>query len=338
MENKEMKITIVGAGAIGGISGAYLTKAGRDVTMVEPYREHLERIRKGVRIDGVRGEMTVPLNAVSPDELKGPLGVVLLAVKSTKTLEALDNIKPLLDPDTVIVSFQNGINEDTIASAVGPERVIGCSIGWGATFVGPGHLSQTSEGAFIIGELNGEMSERLDYIKSILDDIAETKTTAKIYGHLWSKLSINCLIAGCAVLGLTVGEALEPERNKRLFVRLIREVIAAAEANGVRMELIEGAVDPYVFRRDDEEGMALCFQILDFMSAIHGRIKPGPLQDMERGVEPEVDYVTGYCVKKAREKNVTTPINAKVYELLKKMEKGKVKPTPKNLAELEGAE
>ncbi len=333
-----MKITIVGAGAIGGICGAYLTKAGRDVTLVEPYREHLERIRKGVRIHGVRGEMTVPLNAVSPDELKGPLGVVLLAVKSTKTVEAVDNTKPLLEPDTTIVSLQNGINVDTIAAKVGPQRVIGCSIGWGATFVGPGHLSQASEGGFIIGELSGEMTDRLDHIKSILNDIAETKTTAKIYGHLWSKLSINCLIAGCAVLGLTVGEALAPERNKRLFIRLIREVIAAAEANGVRMELIEGAVDPYVFRRDDEEGMALCFQILDFMSAIHGRIKPGPLQDMERGVEPEVEYVTGYCVKKGREKNVPTPINAKVYELLKKMEKGKVKPSPENMAELEAAE
>lgn len=106
MECEEMKITILGAGAIGGISGAYLTKAGREVTMVEPYKEHLEGIRKGVRIDGVRGEMAVPLDAVLPDELKGPLGIVLLAVKSTKTLEALDNIKPLLESDTTIVFFK----------------------------------------------------------------------------------------------------------------------------------------------------------------------------------------------------------------------------------------
>jgi 2-dehydropantoate 2-reductase len=323
-ERKEMKITILGAGAIGGISGAYLTKAGREGTMVEPYKEHLERIRK--------------VDAVLPDEFKGPLGVVLLAVKSTKTLEALDNIKPLLESDTTIVSLQNGINEDRIASVVGPQRVIGCSIGWGATYIGPGHLSQTSEGPFIIGELNGEMSERLDSIKSILDDITETKTSANIYGHLWSKLAMNCVIAGCAVLGLTVGEALGPERNKRLFIRLIREVINTAEANGVSMEPIEGALDPYVFKLSDDEGVALCFQILDVVTAIHGRVKPGPLQDFEKGIKSEVDYITGYCVDRACEKNVPTPINSRVREIIKKIEADKAYPTPDNLSELETAD
>ncbi|MCJ7824470.1 MAG: 2-dehydropantoate 2-reductase, partial [Anaerolineales bacterium] len=119
-----MKTTVIGAGAIGGISGAYLTRAGRDVTMVEAYEPHLERIREGVRIDGVRGDLTVPLKAVLPHDLEGPLGIVLLAVKSAKTLEVLETIKPLLVPESVIVSLQNGINEDRIASVVGAERVI----------------------------------------------------------------------------------------------------------------------------------------------------------------------------------------------------------------------
>jgi 2-dehydropantoate 2-reductase len=332
-----MKVTIVGAGAIGGISGAYLTKAGRDVTMVEPYKEHLERIRKGVRIDGVRGEMIVPLDAVSPDELKGPLGLVLLAVKSSKTADALDRIRPLLESDTVVVSLQNGINEDRIASLVGRERVIGCSIGWGATNIGPGHLSQTSEGPFVIGELDGKTGERLDLIKKTLDDITETRITTNIYGHLWSKLAMNCVVAGSAVLGSTIGQALGPERNKRLFIKLIGEVVKSAEANGVRLEPIEGALDPYVFTRTDEEGFALCFQILDMVIAIHGKVKPGPLQDVEKGIKSEVDYITGYCVEKAREKNVPAPINSRVLELIKDIEAQKASPSPENLSELENA-
>jgi len=332
-----MKLTILGAGAIGGICGAYLTRAGREVTMVEPYKEHRERIREAVYIDGVRGELTVPLNAVAAEELTGSLGLVLLAVKSARTLEALENIRPLVASDTTIVSLQNGINEDRIASVVGPERVVGCSIGWGATYVGPGHLSQTSEGKFIIGELSGEMTDRIESVKSVLDDITETTLTSNIYGHLWTKLAMNCVIAGCAVLGLTVGETLEPERNKRLFIKLIHEIIDVAEAHGVRMEPIEGVVDPYVFKRSDEEGIELCFQILDMVRAIHERVKPGPLQDLEKGIKTEVDYITGYCVDRAREKNLATPINTTVREIIKKIEASQATPSPKNLSELEAA-
>ena len=332
-----MKITVIGAGAIGGISGAYLTKAGRDVTLVEAYEPHLEGIRNGVVIDGVRGDLTVPLNAIPPGELEGPLGVVLLAVKSAKTLEVLERIELMLEPETVIVSLQNGINEDRIASVIGPERVIGCSIGWGATYIGPGHLSQSSDGPFVIGELDGKMSERLESVKNILDDITETKMSENIYGHLWSKLSMNCVIAGCAVLGLTVGESLGPERNKQLFIGLIREVVNVAEACGVSMEPVEGALDPHIFKRTDKEGIELCSQILDVVAAIHGRVKPGPLQDFEKGIKSEVDYITGHCVDRAREMNVPAPINARVREIIKKIEAGQASHSPDNLAELEAA-
>jgi len=317
-EGKKMKITILGAGAIGGICGAYL-------------------IREGVCVDGVRGELTTPLNAVVAEELTGPLGLVLLAVKSTKTLEALENIRPLLEPDTTIVSLQNGINEDRIASAIGPERVVGCSIGWGATYAGPGRLSQTSEGKFIIGELNGAMTDRIKSVKNILDDISETALTSNIYGHLWTKLAMNCVIGGCAVLGLTVGETLESERNKRLFIKLIREVIRTAEACGVTMEKYEGVVDPYVFKRSDEEGIELCFQLLDMVGATHGRVKPGPLQDIEKGIKTEVDHITGYCVDMAREKNVAAPINTTALEIIKEIETGQATPSPENLSALEAA-
>jgi 2-dehydropantoate 2-reductase len=330
-----MKITVIGAGAIGGISGAYLTKAGRRVTVVEAYEPHLEAIRKGVVIDGVRGDLAVPLNAISPEELEGPLGVVLLAVKSAKTLEVLERIQSMLEPESVIVSLQNGINEDRIASVIGPERVIGCSIGWGATYIAPGRLSQTSKGPFVIGELDGEVSERLESLKNILNDITETNMTTNIYGHLWSKLSMNCVIAGCAVLGSTVGEALEPERNKRLFIGLIREVVNVAEACGVTMETVDGGLDPHIFKRTDEEGIELCLQILDIVIAIHGRVKPGPLQDFEKGIKPEVDYITGHCVEKAREMNVPVPINETVREIIKKIEAGQAIPSLDNLAELE---
>ena len=90
----------------------------------------------------------MPLNAVEAKDLKGPLDLVLLTVKTPFTMNALDDIKPYVGPDTVIVTLLNGISEDAIASVFGPERVMGCVVGWGATNAGPGHLTQTSEGKF----------------------------------------------------------------------------------------------------------------------------------------------------------------------------------------------
>ncbi len=332
-----MNITIIGAGALGGICGAYLTEAGRDVTLIEPHKEHRERIREGLFIDGVRGEMKVALNAVPWEDVKGPLGLALLTVKTTHTRDALKTLMPHVGPETLIITLLNGISEDAIAAAVGPERVLGCVVGWGATNAGPGHLTQTSEGKFTLGELDGRMTDRLDMVKGVLDEIVETMLTDNLYGHRWSKLSINCLIAGCATLGLTVGEALEPERNKRVFIKLIAEVVETAEACGVAVEKFEGVVDPTVFKAADEEGLARCFQILDMMAAVAGNIYPGPLQDIERGLETEADYITGCCVDRAREAGVPAPINTEVRQILKQMETGELKPSPDSISLLEAA-
>ena len=281
--------------------------------------------------------MTVPLNAIPWEEVKGPLGLALLAIKSTRIREALDALAPHVGPDTLIVTLLNGISEDAVASAFGPGRVMGCVVGWGATNAGPGHLTQTSEGKFTLGELDGKMTDRLAAVKGVLDDIVETLLTDNLYGHRWSKLAINCLIAGCATLGLTVGEALAPERNKRVFIKLVAEVINTAEACGVAVEKFEGIVDPTIFKAIDKEALERCFQILDMMATIAGDIYPGPLQDIERGQKTEVDFITGCCVDHAAERGVATPINTRVRQILRQMETGEIKPSPDNISLLEEA-
>src|SRR4051794_1137885 len=112
-----MKITIIGAGAIGGLAGAYMTQAGHDVLLVDRWAEHVDALNtKGLYIDGVRGEMTIPVKAATPDRLTGPLDTVLVATKSQHTLDAVRQILPLLTPQSAIVSYQNGFNEPGIVS------------------------------------------------------------------------------------------------------------------------------------------------------------------------------------------------------------------------------
>jgi 2-dehydropantoate 2-reductase len=105
-----MSITICGVGAIGGLAGAYLARAGEDVLLVDQLTERVDAMnRHGLRITGA-ADFTVRVRACRSDELRGPLGLTFLAVKSQDTDAALDVLVPLVGPDTVVVSLQNGMN------------------------------------------------------------------------------------------------------------------------------------------------------------------------------------------------------------------------------------
>jgi 2-dehydropantoate 2-reductase len=105
----------------------------------------------------------------------------------------------------------------------------------------------------------------------------------------------------------------------------------------VTVEKFEGVVDPTIFKATDEEGVERCMQVLDMMAAVAGNIYPGPLQDIEKGLKTEVDYITGYCVDRAAEKSVAVPINTKVRDLIKRMESGETTASPDNISLLESA-
>src|SRR5690348_3430947 len=115
-----MKLTVVGAGAIGGVCGAYLIKAGHDVTFVDVVEEHVRIINDhGLTIEGINGEFTVPATAIHPRDLAGPLDAVMIAVKALHTEAAARQMLPYLAEDGYIVSLQNGLNEETISAVVG---------------------------------------------------------------------------------------------------------------------------------------------------------------------------------------------------------------------------
>ncbi len=120
------RITVIGAGAIGGTVGAFLAQAGYDVLLVDVVPEHVRIMNaEGLRITGIRGDRRYPVRAALPEELRGPLEIVLLCVKGHFTEAAMEQYASLLAPDGYIVSLQNGLNEEIIARYVGPERAAG---------------------------------------------------------------------------------------------------------------------------------------------------------------------------------------------------------------------
>src|SRR5499426_1413509 len=147
-----MKAIVFGAGAIGGTTGAALARAGHDVLLVDSFKEHVEAINAhGLTVERDGTSTTTRVAAVVPAQLGGDLPLVLLAVKSHHTVEALRDVAPRLAPAGTIVSLQNGLSEEQIAQAVGSDRTVGCLVNWAADWIGPGRILHGGHGAFILG-------------------------------------------------------------------------------------------------------------------------------------------------------------------------------------------
>src|SRR5215217_1771387 len=189
-----MKFTIIGAGAIGGLAGAYMTRAGHDVLLVDRWQEHVDALNaNGMTIHGVRGDLNVKVKATTTDQLSGDLGVVLIATKSQHTLEALKQIMPLLTAESAVVSYQNGFNEPDMVALLdeaglpGKNIVIGSIPNYGGALVDPGYIEFVHEGPIQLGELSGEMTQRLKDIGDALSALTEVQYSDCIWGQIWAK-------------------------------------------------------------------------------------------------------------------------------------------------------
>lgn len=241
-----MKITIMGAGAIGGLAGAYMTQAGHDVVLVDRWQEHVDAMnRDGLFIDGVRGEMRIPVQATTPDQLTGPLEAVLVATKSQHTEAAVQQVLPLLAPDGFIVSYQNGFNEPAIAEALrhaglgGDERVIGSIPNYGGALVDPGYLEFVHEGPIQLGELTGARTERLMELESMLESLTEVQLSDNIWGQVWSKEVYSAQVVFSALVDAHISESLGNPRYARVAGAIVREALEIAYANGIDVEAFD---------------------------------------------------------------------------------------------------
>ena len=238
-----MKVTMIGAGAIGGLAGAYMTRAGFDVLLVDRWREHVDALNAhGLRVDGVRGEMRVPVKACTPDELEGPLEAVLIATKSQHTEGALEQLLPLFGPETFVVSYQNGFNEPGIVATLeraglgGAERVMGSIPNYGGALVDPGYIEFVHEGPIQLGEMTGERTPRLETLAEMLSSLTEVQLSDNIWGQVWSKEVYSAQVVFSALADARIHETLGVERYARIAGAVVREALEIAEANGITVE------------------------------------------------------------------------------------------------------
>lgn len=350
-------IAIAGSGAVGGTTGAYLRRAGRDVLLVDGWHQNVEAIRRdGLLLKGRDEEFRVDARALHLDELSAlsePLDVVLLAVKSYDTEWMARALLPYLAPDGVVVSLQNGLNEERIAAIVGPERTAGCVVHFSVGMFEPGvatRYTRSDWSTFSIGELDGRRTARIDALAGLLRDVGPVEVTGDVWGALWMKLCINAMNNGLTGLtGLTSpGLWLDP-RGFAAMVRIGGEVVAVCEAQGRRMHPIEptGApspLEPAVLTRAaaGHEG-ALDEVRAVFVGTAEARRRGGRenisslLQDVMKRRRTEIEYLNGEVARRGAELGVPTPTNALVVDLVRRLERGELARDPANLDELAAA-
>ena len=326
-----MRTAIWGAGSIGLVVGALITKNGGQVDLVDAFQENVDKLNEyGATITG-HMDVSVPVRALSPDHVEGVYDLIILLTKQTQNHLVLPQITNHLGPDSLVLTLQNGIPEEDLAAAVGRERVIGGTVGFGATFLLPGITNLTSPAramktAFEIGELDGQITPRIQKVQAFLNLCGGTEIHRNLMGARWTKLLINSVMSGMsAALGATYGDILEDETAIRAAAHIADECVRVAKASGVTLVPMIGATF------DDFDltcggSMLHSLDKLHLIWDIHGALKASMLQDLEKGRRTEIDYINGHVCQAGRKVRIATPFNDMVVRLVKQSEeKGGVK-------------
>ena len=339
-----MKLGILGAGAIGGVIGGYLARAGEDVTLIDTWPANIERIKAhGLTVTAVEEEFTTNPTALHLGEVSAArpaFDAVVLSVKSNDTSWATKFIEPLLATGGFIVSAQNSINEDAIAAEVGWPRVVGCVVTIGAAMDEPGHARRTSAAtrpSFAVGEPSGMITPRVEAMVGLLGKVGTSRTTTNLWGERWAKMGTNCMAnALAAITGFTSFELRQDPQTCNLCIRLVAEVVDVASALGVGIGAING-FEGQVYHdavKDGAKMETLRGSLLEQGRTL-GEGRPSLAQDVMKGRKTEVEHLNGYVIRKGHEVGVATPANEAVYRLTKRLEAGELEPSIENLKHLD---
>ena len=300
-----MRIAAMAAGAVGGYFGARLAKAGHDVFFIARGANLAAMRKDGLRVESVHGDLHLPkLNVTDNPAEVGPVDIVLFAVKLWDTETGAEVARPLIGPDTRVITLQNGVDSyERIAPIVGKQRAVP-----GATYVvsvieRPGVIKQTSQAQSIVfGAANGKPDAALQAFAEAAKATGVSVTlTDNIERERWQKFILLTGTSGATALTRsTMGPILADPDMRTLFRNIMLEVLAVAQAKGVAID--DGFVDERVAFAD---------------SHFPPTMKASMANDLDRGNRLELDWLAGMVVKLGKQFKVPTPVNDTVYAALK---------------------
>ena len=332
-----MRIAIYGAGSLGTVLGAYLTKNGVAVDLVNHNRAHVEALKtNGAHITGTV-DFTVPVSALLPEEMTGKYDLIFLMTKQLRNREVVESLKGFLAEDGLVATLQNGIPEDGIAAVVGPEHTVGVVVEWGATLSAPGESTLTSEPdslSFHMGGMPGIRQEQLRKVKDVLEKMCPVEIEENLPGARWSKLLINATFSGLGtVMGGTFGNVTGDSLGREIAVRCMKEVIDVGRTAGVEFAPVQGKNVTALFYWKTLAKKVAAKLILPIAMKKHAAIEPSMLQDLKKGKPCEVDAINGVVCERGKAAGIPTPVNDKIVELIREIQDGKRKTGKENLKE-----
>lgn len=301
-------IAVVGAGAMGSLFGGLLAEGGLKVTLVDPFKEHIDNIKKnGLKIVGQGGDRYIPINATTNGADIVSADVVFVQCKAIYNAAAAKSVQHLFnkDTDTVAISFQNGLgNEEELAEYFGKDNVLGGLTAQGANVESPGVIRNHADLPSWIGEMADEgVTYRVREISQMLTDAGlPTESSETIRLDIWRKLMANIGIS--AVSGITrlnIGQIFNEHNGDSVSYAALDEAVAVAKAVGVEM--------------DAEEARAVLAKISNPETGTPGN-KSSLCVDLENNRPCEIDYINGAVVKIAKEHGIPVPVNEALVTLV----------------------
>ena len=298
-----MKISVMGAGGVGGVFGAVLADAGNDVQFIAR-GQHLAAMQNdGLRVVGARDIHIMPVNATDTPSSIGPVDVVLLTVKLWAVRETAERLLPLLHQETAVVTLQNGVEAASmVAEVIGAQRVMGGVAEISAAIEEPGVVRLNSAYTRLrFGELNGDRSTRGKALEAVCIDAGlEAELSSDIEKALWEKFMLLVPISGLtSVTRSTFGATCADPDTRALIEDCIREVIAVATAKGV-------TVDPDAFDKT-----------MSLVEAAPPQGRASMAVDLELGKRLELPWLSGAVVRLGHELGISTPVNSFINAALK---------------------
>jgi len=338
----DINMAVLGTGATGSSIGADLTRAGYHVILIDQWPAHVEAMKAHGLHVSIRGgeERHTPVQAFHLCEvsaMRPQLDIVFLASKSYDTCWMVEFIKPYLKPEGILVSVQNSLNDEWIAPMIGHHRDIACAFELSSGIVEPGKVKRRTDlvtTKFIVGELHGRITPRLQEVAKILSSVGKTVVSTNIWGAKWTKLVFNTMACLDVITGISDAELVERPGILEIPTKIARETATVGTALGYTLEPILGLTAEDFLGLTDEVFKKL---FLNLFADLGKEAQSMSLRDILNGRRTEVDYLNGLVVTKGQEVKVPTPLNAAVTSIVRQIELGALKLDISNLKLLEQA-